>query len=376
MTDEQVHDEAPAVADEGADAHPARRPRRRRWLALRLSLLAMLVAAGLLLWAWHDLEQVLARPMPTGARPMSLTVEKGASLAGVARDLVQRGLLPSEHYLVLHGRRAGVATSLKAGEYVIDPGMTPADLLDRLVAGEVVQRAFTVIEGWTFRQLRRAVMAAPTLVSTLEGREDAEIMAALGAEGVHPEGRFLAETYHFPVGTTDLEFLRRAYRAMGDVLAEEWAARAEDLPFESADDALILASIVEKETAVAEERAAIAGVFVRRLRKGMRLQTDPTVIYGMGERFDGNIRRADLREDTPYNTYVHHGLPPTPIAMPGRAAIHAALHPSSGKALYFVARGDGTHHFSETYEEHRKAVVRYQIKRRRRGAASGAAGSG
>ncbi len=381
MTDEQAHESAPAPPAEpqagaNTDASPARRRPRRTWLALRLSLIGLALVAGLATWGWLDLEKVLARPMPTGSRPMALTVEKGASLASVARDLERRGLLPSAHYLVLHGRRAGVATSLKAGEYVVEPYMTPTELLDRLVAGEVVQRAFTVIEGWTFRQLRQAMSAAPTLVSTLAGRDDAEIMAALGAEGLHPEGRFLAETYHFSAGTTDLEFLRRAYLAMRDVIAEEWAARAEGLPFESPDEALILASIIEKETAVPEERAAIAGVFVRRLRKGMRLQTDPTVIYGMGERFDGNIRRADLREDTPYNTYVHHGLTPTPIAMPGRAAIHAAMHPAPGKALYFVSRGDGTHHFSDTYEEHRDAVIRYQIKRRPRGAARGAAGSG
>jgi UPF0755 protein len=364
-------------AARSAGTTPGPRGRRRAALALRLVLLFTLVATGLAAWVWHDMQSVLSRPMPTGSRSIQFTVQRGASLSQVARDLQSRGLIPVAQYLAVHARYAGLDTSLKAGEYLIEPYMTPLELLDRLVIGEVLEYSLTLIEGWTFKQMIQAVLAAPELVHTLSDASPDEVMTALGYPSQHPEGRFLAETYRFPAGTTDLQFLRRAYLAMEGLLAREWAARMDDLPYAGPDEALVLASIIEKETAVPEERARIGGVFVRRLRKRMRLQTDPTVIYGMGERFDGNLRRADLREDTPYNTYVHHGLPPTPIAMPGPAAIRAALHPKPGKSLYFVSRGDGRHHFSDTYEEHRKAVNRYQIKPGHKGrGANRAAGSG
>jgi UPF0755 protein len=227
----------------------------------------------------------------------------------------------------------------------------------------VISYSFTLVEGWTFQQVLEAVREQEALQGTFENLTAEAIMERLGHPGEHPEGRFLADTYHFPRGTTDLALLQRAYGAMQEFLQQEWDRRAADLPFKTPYEALILASIVEKETAVAEERPQIAGVFIRRLRKGMKLQTDPTVIYGMGERFDGNIRRRDLSENTPYNTYVHRGLTPTPISMPGRDAIRAVLHPADGKSLYFVAKGDGSHYFSATLQEHNKAVRKYQLKR-------------
>jgi UPF0755 protein len=235
-----------------------------------------------------------------------------------------------------------------------------------MISGKVRQYALTLVEGWNFRQVMDAVQSHPSLAHTLQGLENAAIMAQLGHPDEHPEGRFLPDTYHFPKGLSDVAFLQRAYDAMAQTLAQEWEGRAVGLPLQTPYEALILASIVEKETGLASERQAIAGVFVRRLEKRMRLQTDPTVIYGMGERYDGNIRKQDLLEDTPYNTYRRLGLPPTPIAMPGRDAIHATLHPDDSQNIYFVSRGDGSHHFSATLEEHNNAVIKYQLKGRKR----------
>ncbi len=236
-------------------------------------------------------------------------------------------------------------------------------MLDRIVAGRVIQYPLTIVEGWTFRQLRQALAAHPQLTQTLAGLSDAEIMARLGRPGAHPEGWFLPDTYHFPKGFTDEAFLRRALTAMEQRLTQVWERRAPDTPLNDPYQALVLASIIEKETGVAAERAEIAGVFARRLRLGMRLQTDPTVIYGLGEAFDGNLRRRDLEADTPYNTYTRPGLPPTPIALPGLAALEAAAQPAAGDALYFVADGQGGHVFSRTLEEHHRAVRRYQQRK-------------
>ena len=243
------------------------------------------------------------------------------------------------------------------------PSLKPDDLLALLVSGKSVGYSLTLVEGWNIRQVRAAVAGHEALKQTLEGVDDVQLMELLGLPGEHPEGRFFPDTYRFTRGMRDLDFLRRAQRKMDRELAAAWAEKSEDAPLKSPYEALILASIVEKETGQADERPRIAGVFARRLRKGMKLQTDPTVIYGMGERFDGNIRRRDLREDTPYNTYVHAGLPPTPIAMPGREALLAAVNPAPGKAIYFVAKGDGSHAFSATLAEHNAAVRKYQLKR-------------
>lgn len=289
-------------------------------------------------------------------------VKPGMSLREVAQDLAQRGVIKHWIYLVGLAQWQGRAHQIKAGEYAFASGITPLQLLDQMVAGQVLEHTLTVIEGWTFRQLMDLIQGAKTLDHTLTGLTDEQIMARLGYPDQHPEGRFLPDTYRFPKNMTDLAFLQRAYQAMTNVLEKEWQTRSPGLPLNTPYEALILASIIEKETAVPSERGIIAGVFIRRLQKGMRLQTDPTVIYGMGNAYNGDIKRRDLVADTPYNTYLRTGLPPTPIALPGADAIHAALHPEPGTSLFFVARGDGSHEFSDTIEAHNKAVQKYQLK--------------
>ncbi len=333
------------------------------WLTRVLFRLAGLLvlfsslAVGILWYGWQTAMDISIRLPEDG---LVYEVRPGTSFRTVVQDLAGRGIVTRPFYLRLEARYSGDASRIKAGEYLLKPGLSHRQLLDELVGGEVIQHTLTLVEGWTFREMMAAVAGHDKLHTRLPGLEPATVMAALGRPDEHPEGRFLPETYHFPKGTTDVAFLSAAYRSMERVLADEWAEREADLPYETPYEALIMASIVEKETGRAGERAEVAGVFVRRLRSGMRLQTDPTVIYGIGADFDGNLRRVDLRTDTPYNTYTRHGLPPTPIAMPGRAAIHAALHPAAGEALYFVSRGDGTHHFSTTLREHQNAVNKYQ----------------
>ena len=307
----------------------------------------------------------MARPLRIGDTSFVYTVRSGATIGRIARDLEAAGLLESALRLELQARWSGAASRIKAGEYAFEHGLTPMGLLDLLVAGTVVQHPFTIVEGWTFRDLRHRIAESGTLVHTLGGLSREEVMSRLGLEGLHPEGRFFPDTYHFPRGATDAQLLRRAFDAMAISLESAWARRTADLPLSSPDDVLVLASIVEKETGAAEERARIAGVFVSRLRRGMRLETDPTVIYGLGDAFDGNLRKADLKRDTPYNTYVRKGLPPTPIAIPSAAAIEAVVAPLEDGSLYFVAKGDGRHVFSTNYEDHRRAVRRYQLRRRR-----------
>lgn len=326
-------------------------------------LLGLLVLLASLGGGWVLMEYRLftENPLAVPEGGVTVMVEPGSSLAAVAADLRRRGLIDHPRFFVWMARLRGQATAIQAGEYRIGPGLTPPRLLAKMAAGEVVQHGLTLVEGWTFRQMLAAVRGHAELEHTLDGASAEEVMARIGHPDEHPEGRFLPDTYHFPRGTTDVAFLQRAYRAMEAALAQVWEERAEGLPYEGPYEALIMASIVEKETAVPAERGRIAGVFVRRLEKGMRLQTDPTVIYGLGQEFDGNIRRRDLRRDTPYNTYVHSGLPPTPIAMPSIESIQAALHPAPGDALYFVSKGDGSHHFSATLEEHNRAVRRYQL---------------
>ena len=323
-----------------------------------LALLLILVLVGA--WLWQQYLQFRTTPLALPDSGLVIELPPGSSLRGLAQDLTQQGILPHPYWLRLLGRHSGLAVRIQAGEYRIDPGTTPEALLQQLAQGKVLQHDLTLVEGQTFRQMMERVASSPVLEHSLQELTDEEIMRRIGREGEHPEGRFLPDTYHFPRGTRDVDVLRRAYAAMQQVLTEAWAGRAEGLPLQTPYEALILASIVEKETAQPDERPAIAGVFIRRLQKGMRLQTDPTVIYGIGEQFDGDIRFRDLRRDTPYNTYTRAGLPPTPIAMPGIEAIQAALHPAPGKTLYFVAKGDGSHHFSATLAEHNRAVQKYQ----------------
>jgi UPF0755 protein len=296
--------------------------------------------------------------------PASVIIERGDGFRAVLGRLRAAGV-DEGHELMWRALAwdMEVKRRLQAGEYMLEPGITPREFLRKLARGEVVQHRFTIIEGWNFRELRQAMARNEVLQQTVPGLSDDEVMRLLGAEGQHPEGRFLPETYQFTRGMADIDLLRRAHRAMQQALDEAWARRSDDVPLDSPEEALILASIIEKETGLASERREVAGVFARRLRIGMRLQTDPTVIYGVGEDFGGRLTRAHLTTDTPWNTYTRHGLPPTPIAMPGRAALLAAVDPAPGDTLYFVSRRDGSHQFSRTLEEHNAAVRRFILNR-------------
>ncbi|HET6603250.1 MAG TPA: endolytic transglycosylase MltG [Xanthomonadaceae bacterium] len=328
-------------------------------------LLLLVVAALALAYAgWLRYERFRDAPIALQTTGNSVLIESGDSFAMVLGRLraagIERGHDLEWKALAME---LDVMRRLHVGEYTLEPGMTARELLGRFGRGEVLRRPFTLVEGWTFRQMREALASMPHLEHTLADLDEAELMGRLGADGVPAEGRFLPETYLYTRGDTDESVLRRAYEAMNGLLEQEWPQRDPDLPLSSPDEALVLASIVEKETGLATERAQIAGVFVRRLQLGMKLQTDPTVIYGIGANFDGNLTRAHLVEDNPFNTYTRFGLPPSPIAMPGRDAILAVLHPADGDALYFVSRGDGSHEFSRTLAEHNAAVRRYQLRR-------------
>lgn len=331
---------------------------------LIIKISAALLLFGGLVVGWFILQLASFKNNPINLNQAQVfVVVPGSSLSKVAHTMQVEGLIDQSRYLTLLGRWYGHAEKLKVGEFSLSPGMTPMQVLDKIVAGEVLQYSLTVVEGWSFKQMMQATNGHEKLKHTLKGLSSAQVMQQLGKPGEHPEGRFLPETYLFTAGMTDLDFLKRAYEAMEQALQQAWQQRDEELPYQSAYEALIMASIIEKETAVPAERAQIAGVFVRRLEKRMRLQTDPTVIYGMGDSYDGNIRRRDLRRDTAYNTYTRHGLTPTPIALPGVDAIHAALHPAKGDSLYFVSKGDGSHYFSASLKEHINAVRKYQLKR-------------
>ncbi len=337
----------------------------RQWLK-RGTWLALIV--GLLITAWvfqgiHTLQTRAMIAAENNARV--LNIASGTSFAAITDRLHRFGLIKSPSLFTLYARVNGLAPRLQAGEYAIEPGLTPAALLHRMVSGEVIQYDLTIIEGWRFRDLLTVLHAHPAIEQALPDDVDGSaVMVAIGRPDQHPEGRFLPETYRFPRGVSDIDLLRRANRALEAQLQQAWAQRAPDSPLASPEEALILASIIEKETGRADERERIAGVFTRRLEKGMRLQTDPTVIYGLGEAFDGDLRRIHLRTDTAYNTYTRHGLPPTPIALPGAAALRAAVNPAEGQSLFFVSRGDGSHVFSKTYDEHRAAVEQYQLQGR------------
>ena len=291
-------------------------------------------------------------------------VGPGTTLKGIARMLHREKVLPDAHVLVWIAALKGQSRELKAGEYQFRKGMTAMEILEQVTAGRVVEYPLKIVEGWNFKQVLEALNSAPKLTHTLQGMGSKQIMAMLGYPSVHPEGRFFPDTYYFSTGMSDLLILQRAYQKMDKILDEEWNKRANDLPYKNRDEALTMASIVEKETGKPEERPLIAGVFVQRLRMGMKLQTDPTVIYGLGDKFNGNLTLAHLRTPTPYNTYTMKGLPPTPIAMPGRESVRAAMNPENTRALYFVSRGDGSHVFSENLEQHNSAVVKYQLKGR------------
>ena len=315
-------------------------------------VMAALAAGG---GAWW-----LNQSMNLNAETIDLSIEPGTSVRGVAQAVSDAGARTHPFLLYWWFRLSGDDRQIRAGSYEIERGTTPRSLLRKLVRGEESLRAITIIEGWNFVQLRAALLKAELLTPDTRGLEPDLIMNALGKPGVHPEGRFFPDSYTYAKNSSDLAVLKRAMRAMDKKLDAAWRQRLPDSPLKTPEQALILASIVEKETGRASDRPMISGVFSNRLRIGMLLQTDPTVIYGLGEAFDGNLRRRDLRADTPWNTYTRTGLPPTPIAMPGKAALLAAVQPATTQALYFVARGDGTSQFSASLEEHNRAVNKYQ----------------
>ena len=335
----------------------------KRFLALSFGFVLLLgvAAAGVGLYAWHHYSQFADQPMTGIDAGETVEVERGDSLPKVLSKLRALGVDANGMEWRALARTTGASGRIQVGEYALKPGMTPRQLLTDMRDGKVISYRFTIVEGWNIRDLRAALAKASPLKQTIAALDDAALMQALGRGGRHPEGRFLPETYQYTRRDTDLDVLRRAADAMDKALAAAWASKADGLPLQSDDELLTLASIVEKETGVADERPQIAGVFVRRLKTPMRLETDPTVIYGMGSAYAGNITRRDLETDTPYNTYTRDGLPPTPIAMPGVDALRAAAHPADGDALFFVAVGDGSgrHVFTRTYAEHQTAVAEY-----------------
>jgi UPF0755 protein len=314
-------------------------------------------------WAWWWVGQALSLPASVSAQePLPLNIEPGTSARGTAEAVVRAGVQTSPELLFAWFRLSGQARSIKAGSYDIEPGATPRSLLTKFVRGEQALRSLTLLEGWNVREVLQAVRGSPHLMQDIEGLGHAELMAKIGYPGLHPEGRFFPDTYRVARNAPASSVLQQAAKAMEQRLAQAWAQRAPDAMVRTPEEALILASIIEKETGVDSDRALVAGVFNNRLRIGMRLQTDPTVIYGLGERFDGNLRKIDLQTDTRYNTYTRAGLPPTPISMPGMASLMAAVQPAATPALYFVARGDGSSQFSATLAEHNAAVRRYQLR--------------
>ena len=340
---------------------------RGRALLRMLALLLVLasVVGGFI--GWQGYRSYTNTALPISDSGTTFEVARGANYARIVAQLREQGLIAGDMRTSLYwrvlGRESKIAARLHAGEYALTPGLTPRELLRKMAAGDVVQHHFTIVDGWTFQQLRLALANATGLEQTLPGLGDEAVARRLDIADGKPEGWFLAETYSFVKGESDFDILKRAHEAMDKALARLWPQRADEVRLASPYEALILASIVEKETAQPAERPQIAGVFLRRLKFHMRLQTDPTVIYGMGASFDGNIRRRDLEADTPWNTYTRDGLPPTPIALPGIDALQAVMHPAPGDALYFVARGDGSHEFSPTLDAHNRAVQKYQLRR-------------
>ena len=312
-------------------------------------------------WGWMDYQSSLHDSVISD-EAIVFEINKGDTFNKITRNLINKKVTIKPFWFKFIALQNNVLNKLKAGEYELSSGLTSLDLLTVFTEGKTLQYSITFPEGWTFKQIKTAIKENPYLIHTIDDMNEREILSKLGAEKTHPEGLFFPDTYYFDKHTSDLDLLQRAYVKMQQTLAKLWGNREQGLPLKDAYQALILASIVEKETANPAERAMIAGVFIRRMRLRMLLQTDPTVIYGMGENYKGNIRVKDLKTPTPYNTYTIKGLPPTPIAMPGKAAIHSVLHPQKGKSIYFVSKGNGSHIFSATLAEHNQAVKLYQLK--------------
>lgn len=333
-------------------------PKTTRFLKLTSFVLIAVLAGSTLFSVWFY--RLAVTPLNLPAVPSEFSIEPGSGLRHITKQLAEAGILSDEWSFILLAYITGYNASLKAGDYQLTENLSPLDLLKYLTRGKVRQYAITFLEGWTFSQLRTALNGHPALRHESDKLNELELLRAIGAKETHTEGLFFPDTYFFTRNSSDLTILKRAYQAMQQHLETVWLARQESLPLKNRYDGLILASIIEKETGVDSERTQIAGVFINRLRHNMKLQTDPTVIYGMGNKFDGNLRKIDLQTDHEYNTYTRSGLPPTPIAMPGLASIRAAFNPATTDKLYFVARGDGTSHFSSTLAEHNRAVLKYQ----------------
>ncbi len=329
----------------------------------KISLLVILLSSIVFIWAYLDYQNFLKTPLVTEKNQL-FEVEKGSSFNKIITNVGDSGKGFNKLWFKILAYKTDLTQQLKAGEYILLTGLRPEEFLLLLSKGKVKQYSITFPEGWSFKEIRFALSQENAVKQSISTLSDIEVLQRIDEHAKHPEGLFFPDTYQFTKNTTDIAILKRAYQKMDAVLNEQWLLKADDLPLKTAYEALILASIVEKETGVASERSIIAGVFTRRLKIGMRLQTDPTVIYGMGENYKGNIQRKDLRALTAYNTYKINGLPPTPIAMPGKEAIHAVLHPAKGSSLYFVANGDGSHVFSTTLRQHNNAVNNYQRKRR------------
>lgn len=331
---------------------------------LSLFVVLSLITGGAAFWLYSDYKSYLDQPLPL-TDEMIFEVDKGLSFNGILAKLKAANIKINEPYLKYYARDTSLGRKIKAGEYRFKANMTPRQLMTAITSGRSISYNFTIIEGSQYKQLLASIKSNPYLVNDVEALTNQQLLSAIGSDYKHIEGLFLAETYSFEKNSSALAVLKRAHDMLLLKLNNEWSKRNKKLPYKKPYEALIMASIVEKETARADERPVIAGVFVRRLNKRMRLQTDPTVIYGMGDAYKGNIRRSDLRKPTPYNTYTIPALPPTPIAMVGPEAITASLNPTSGKSLYFVAKGDGSHYFSATLAEHNKAVRKYQLSRRK-----------
>jgi UPF0755 protein len=329
-----------------------------RYLKVAVLAAFLVVAAGI---GW--LAYFAFHPIEVAPNARTFNVEPGRSLRGVSQQFAQAGLVSDRWSFLIFARFMGAASEIKAGSYEVDARLTPRQLLDKIVRGDFALTEIQFIEGWTFAQLREVMDAQPALKHDTLGLTNAQIIERLGLEKSSLEGQFFPDTYYFAVASSDLALLKQAYSRMQTKLEALWEQRVSGLPFKNSYEALIFASIIEKETGRNDERDLVSAVFINRLKRGMRLQTDPTVIYGLGERYDGNLHRRDLLADTVYNTYTRYGLPPTPISMPGEASIRAALSPASSSALYFVARGDGSHQFSSTLVEHNRAVNKYQLHR-------------
>ena len=325
-------------------------------VAVALSLIVLFFSLYL------AVKSCLNTPLALKEKENTFLVESGSSVTAITKKLHKEGILLCPEWLRIYARLTN-RTMIRAGEYLLKEGMTPMQLLSAINQGDVVRHQLTLVEGRTFKQTLQVLFEEEKLQKKLKGIPDRALIEQLGIDGHNLEGLFFPDTYQYTIDMSDIDVLREAHKKLTQVLDEEWQSRDSNLPYQNSYEALIMASIIEKETGAPEERSAIAGVFVRRLEKGMKLQTDPTVIYGLGDAYKGNLTRKNLLEDTPYNTYTRAGLPPTPIALPGREAIHAALHPQSGDSLFFVGKGDGHHYFSSSLAEHESAVRKYQLMR-------------